>query len=91
MFLNHLGFRCREGPVQLSRPLFIGLFATTTLRYLIYISMHSKCNIWASLRAQLVKNLPAMQETWVGSLGRSLEKGKATYFSILARRIPWTA
>ena len=41
---------------------------------------------WASLVAQLVKNLPAMWETWV----RSLEKGKATHSSILAWKIPWT-
>ena len=41
---------------------------------------------WASLLAQLVKNLPAMQETWVRSLGWEdpLEKGKSTYSSILA-------
>ena len=41
---------------------------------------------WASLVAQLVKNLPTMQETWVRSLGweDSLEKGKATHSSILA-------
>ena len=47
---------------------------------------------WASLVAQLVKNLPAVQETWVQSLGWEdpLEKGKATHASILARRIPWT-
>ena len=47
---------------------------------------------WASLVAQLVKNLPAMQETWVRSLGWEdpLEKGKATHSSILAWRIPWT-
>ena len=47
---------------------------------------------WASFVAQLVKNLPAMQETWVQSLGWKdpLEKGKATYSSILAWRIPWT-
>ena len=40
----------------------------------------------------MVKNLPAMQETWVQSLGQedSLEKGKATHSSILAWRIPWT-
>ena len=46
---------------------------------------------WASLVAQLVKNLPAMQETWVRSLGWEdpLEKGKATHSSILAWRIPW--
>ena len=47
---------------------------------------------WASLVAQLVKNPPAMQETWVRSLGweHPLEKGKATNSSILAWRIPWT-
>ena len=46
---------------------------------------------WASLVAQLVKNPPAMQETWVGSLGCEdpLEKGMATYSSTLAWRIPW--
>ena len=39
---------------------------------------------------QLVKNLPAMQETWVRSLGQEdpLEEGMATHFSILAWRIP---
>ena len=42
--------------------------------------------------AQLVKNLPAMQETWVRSLGWEgpLEKGKAPHSCILAWRIPWT-
>jgi len=46
---------------------------------------------WASLVAQLVKNPPAMQETWVLSLGWEdpLEKEKATLSSILAWRIPW--
>ena len=46
----------------------------------------------ASLVAQMVKNLPAMQETWVQSLGQEdpLEKGKAIHSSILAWRIPWT-
>ena len=40
--------------------------------------------------AQTVKNLPAMQETWVQSLGwEDLEKGMATHSSILAWRIPW--
>ena len=45
----------------------------------------------ASLEAQVVKALPAMQETWVRSLGweDTLEKGKATHSSILAWRIPW--
>ena len=42
--------------------------------------------------AQLVKNPPAMRETWVRSLGWEdpLEKGTATHSSILAWRIPWT-
>ena len=46
----------------------------------------------ASLIAQLVKNLPAMQETPVRFLGQEdpLEKGKATRSSILAWSIPWT-
>ena len=46
---------------------------------------------WASLVAQFVKNPPAMQETWVQSLGWEdpLEKGKATHSRIQARRIPW--
>ena len=47
---------------------------------------------WASLVAQLVKNLPAVRETWVQSLGWEdpLEKGTATHSSILAWRVPWT-
>ena len=53
------------------------------------------CNlthVWAPLEAQIVKNLPAMQETSVLSLGweDSLEKGVATHASILAWRIPRT-
>ena len=46
----------------------------------------------ASLIAQLVKNPPAMQDTWVQSLDWEdpLEKGKTTHSSILAWRIPWT-
>ena len=47
---------------------------------------------WASLVAQLVKNLPAVQEPWVQSLGWGdpREEGMATHPSILAWRIPWT-
>ena len=46
----------------------------------------------ASLVAQTVKRLPAMQETWVQSLGEedSLEKEMATHSSTLAWKIPWT-
>jgi len=47
---------------------------------------------WTSLVAQMVKNLPAMEEIWVLSLGQEdlLEKGMATHFSIIAWRTPWT-
>ena len=48
---------------------------------------------WASIVAQLVKNLPITWETWVQSLGLEdpLKKGKAMLSSILAWRIPWTS
>ena len=47
---------------------------------------------WASLVSQSIKNLPAVQRTWVRSLGweDALEKGRATHSNILAWRIPWT-
>ena len=56
--------------------------------YLICPLLHT----WASLVAQMVKNLLAMPQTWVWSLGQEdpLEKGLSTHFSILAWRIPWT-
>ena len=46
---------------------------------------------WASLVSQQAKDLPALRETWVQSLGWEdpLEKGMATHSSILAWRIPW--
>ena len=48
--------------------------------------------VWASLVAQMVKHLLAMQETWVQSLGWEdpLEKEMATHSSTLAWKIPWT-
>ena len=53
---------------------------------------HEDLPMWASLIAQLVKNLPAVWETWVWSPGWEdpLEKGKTTHSSILAWRIPWS-
>ena len=47
---------------------------------------------WASLVSQMVKNLPAVQATWVQSLGQKdlPEKAMATHSNILAWRIPWT-
>ena len=52
----------------------------------------SSLAFWTSPVTQLVKNLPAVWETWVRSLGWEdpLEKGKATHSSILARRIPYS-
>ena len=51
-----------------------------------------ECTSRASLVAQIVKNLPAVQETWVQFLGQEdpLEKGMATHSSILTWRMPWT-
>ena len=53
---------------------------------------HLGFGFWVSLVAQTVKNLPAMWETQVRSLGREdpLEKGIATQSSVLVWRIPWT-
>ena len=47
---------------------------------------------WASLATLMVKNLPAMQKTWIRSLDWEdpLEKKMATHSSIFAWRIPWT-
>ena len=55
------------------------------LEFLIHLSM-------ASLVAQMVKNLPAKQETWVRSLGQDdlLEKLMANHSSIFVYKIPWT-
>ena len=57
------------------------------LTFQMYIHIYG-----ASLVAQMVKNLPAMQESWIPSLGQEdpLEKGMATHSSFLAWRIPWT-
>ena len=54
--------------------------------------MQKYIHTWASLVAKMVKNLPAMQDTWVRSLGQEdpLQKGMATHFSVLALKIPWT-
>ena len=62
------------------------------VKYLVAIINIMLISTWASLVAQLVKNLPAMRETWVRSLGweDTLQKAKATHSSILAWTIPWT-
>ena len=57
-----------------------------------YINVSNQYVIHLKIIAQLVKNLPTMQETWVQSLGQEdpLEEGMAIHSSILAWRIPWT-
>ena len=60
--------------------------------FLVYFLVLVEHILWTSLVAQMVKNLPAMQETWVQSLGQEapLQTGMATHSSILAWKIPWT-
>ena len=55
-----------------------------------FLVLYRTCQVWASLEAYMVKNVPAMQETRVWSLGQEdpLEKGMATHSSVLAWRIP---
>ena len=63
------------------------MWQSALLFFLIFIYLFR-----ASFVAQRVKNLPAVQETWVPSLGWEdlLEQGMTTHASILAWRIPWT-
>ena len=84
---------------QSDLPLFLLIFLRSLTYGRYWFSCPIQCPIcwiclfaWASLVAQMVKNLPAMQETWVQSLGREdpPEKKMATHSSILAWRIPWT-
>ena len=58
-----------------------------------HVSLSLTSQAGSSLVAQLVKNPPAIRETWVQSPGWEdpLEEGKATHSSILAWRTPWTA
>ena len=82
---------CRQILLRLSHP---GR-SISTLQHSIfnYLFLLSQLIIWLTwLVAQLVKNLPAMRDTWVQSLGweNPLERGKATHSSILTWRIPWT-
>ena len=67
--------------IEPTSPALVGGFFTTEPPHL-----------GSSLIVQSVKNLPAVQETWVRSLGQKdpLEKEMATHPSILAWRIPWT-
>ena len=65
---------------------FRRIFPFKNLQLTIDIKITSTLHLWASLMAQLVKNLPAMQETWVWSLDweDTLEKGMGTLYSSVA-------
>ena len=67
-------------------------YCTHTLYPATLLSFIVLTDFYASLVAQLIKKLPARQETWVQSLGQKdlLEKEMATHSSVLAWRIPWT-
>ena len=79
---------CKESSCNSGDPSSIPRSGRSTEEGIGYPLQHSS----ASFVTQLVKNEPAMPETWVRSLGLedTLEKGKATHSSILAWRIPWT-
>ena len=86
-------FSVKVFPIQLyhisiKNLVFWILFLLTVFKLCFYLSP----NIPNKLVAQMVKNLPAMQENWVWSLGWEdpLEKGMIAHSSICAWRIPWT-
>ena len=67
------------------------VYSLKWLTYCLFFSITEYLNLPASLVAQIIKNLPAMQETLVQFLGQEdpLEKGMATHSNILAWKIPW--
>ena len=106
--LSHVQLFVTPWTVACQAPLFVGILHAKILKWmpcsppgdlstqefnpglLLYSQIHYR--LWASWLAQTVKNLPALQETHIWSLGweNPLEKGMATHSSILACRIPWT-
>ena len=80
----------RYGPVQCWTRCALLVEDQHRLQWVIREHQSGNCVLVHTLVAQMVKNLPAMQETWVRSLGWEvpLEKGMATHSSILAWRIP---
>ena len=78
---------------QAPKELTFFVFSSFNLIFFLFIwSLHAAMETGAALVAQSVKNLPAVQETWVRSPGREdpLEKEMATHSSILAWKISWT-
>ena len=75
-------------------PLYLGVLGAFGVMNEYFIKLRRILNLpqyWTSLVAQMIKNLPDMQETQVQSLGGEdpLEKGMATHSSILAWKVPW--
>ena len=77
---------CKEASIKM-----MGVSITDTSR-IHWKIIYANCNFRCLVVAQMVKHLPAMQETWVRSLGREdpLEEGIAAHSSTLAWRIPCT-
>ena len=87
---NPLQYSCLENPKDCSLPRS-SVHGVARVGHDLATKLPAGSN-WASLVAQLVKNLPTMQETWVRLLGWEgpLEKEMETHSSILAWKIPWT-
>ena len=83
---------CRFGGTECSS-VCMGTLKEVSIIFITFTIVWTQVNnMGASLVAQRLKHLPAMQETWVQSLGQEdpLEKEMATHSSILTWRIPWT-
>ena len=93
---SHLGqdlnVKCGQSNFKVCKSYFDSFKKALEVRGHVAGSHEEDKTLRASLMAQQVKNLPAMQKTWVQSLGWEdpLEKEMATHSSILAWRIPWT-
>ena len=90
MFISFMQKQCKKPNLNLARNIQgMGLYLSM---FLVNIGLIRLPFVSCFLVAQMVKSLPAMQETQVWSLGMedTLEKGMATHSSILAWRIPWT-
>ena len=99
--LGLVGSQRRIQPERSASSMVVGGWSTSDLKgglggtaSMIRVVIYGLSIVWsrASPMAQMVKNLPAVQETWVRSLGQEdlLEKEMATHSSILAWEIPWT-
>ena len=84
-------FRCIQ-PLTSTVTIFLGLSFLFWRIGRRIVSVTLKNDLMNDMMAQMIKNLPAVQETQLQSLGQEdpLENGMATYSNILAWRIPWT-